>query len=327
MPKKNRTIKIMLKEIDSNPFRDFLVYPLSETKIKELIKSINETGFWENISGRQKKDGRVEISFGHHRLAALKQIYPDDFKINIIVSDLTDSEMIKRMSGENDEAYNCPLAAIDDAVKAARDYLKSNEEDARTFQTSTMPKSQRLRIGAPIIAKFIHKKLDTVQKSLERLGLIESGEINKDALYKFPSALSSEIFVRIIRENKIKIDDQNYIAEKIVKDGRFGERSIYEAITEYYPKINIKEIKPHDANYCEIRLIKTTELLRKATMGLEEFIHGYNTPVFIGGEITKDDISAKTIEAYNRSLDKLSEKVGEIGKLLDIKNDDSTKKA
>jgi ParB/RepB/Spo0J family partition protein len=326
MLKKDRTIKIKLGEIGINPFRDYSIYPLSEEKIEALIKSIKENGFWTNISGRQKENGRVEISFGHHRLAALKRIYGDDHEIVMIISDLSDSEMIKRMSSENDEAYNCPLAAIDDAVKSARDYLNGHKEIARKFLASDMPKAQRLKIGAPIISKFIHKNLNTVQKSIERLNLIESGEINKEALYKFPSSLSSEIFARIIKEHKIKIEDQNHIAEKIVKDGRFGERSIYEAITEYYPRINIKEIKPHDADYCEIRLIKITELLRKATARLEEFIHGYNTPVFFGGPITKDDVSSKIVDAYNRSLNELSEKLGEVGKLLDIKNGDSIKK-
>lgn len=180
----SKRVKIQLGNIKKNPFRDFLIYPISEGKVEALIDSIKSTGYWESLIGRKTKDGVVEICFGHHRLEALKQVYGNDYEIDIIVQPLTDSEMLKRMSKENDEAYNCPIMAIDDSVNSTISYLESHSDEARTFLTSAFPEAKRLRIGAPFVAKYLGMHVDKVEKSIERLNLIKDGIIDREALYK-----------------------------------------------------------------------------------------------------------------------------------------------
>jgi len=64
-----------LKDVKPNPFRRTEKYPLIAGKVEFLKTSIENTDFWENIIGREV-DGKLEIAYGHHRLEALKALYP-----------------------------------------------------------------------------------------------------------------------------------------------------------------------------------------------------------------------------------------------------------
>ena len=47
---------------------NFAISYLPIEKIESLAKSINQTGFWDNILAR-KKNGKIQIAYGHHRLS------------------------------------------------------------------------------------------------------------------------------------------------------------------------------------------------------------------------------------------------------------------
>ena len=68
-------MKKALKNVNANPFRHIDRYPIQEDKISALKKSIEDTDFWENIVAREV-GGKIEIAYGHHRLAALRELYP-----------------------------------------------------------------------------------------------------------------------------------------------------------------------------------------------------------------------------------------------------------
>ena len=42
-------MKVRIKDLVSNPFRDIKNYPIDLKKVESLAKSITETGFWDNI--------------------------------------------------------------------------------------------------------------------------------------------------------------------------------------------------------------------------------------------------------------------------------------
>lgn len=93
-------MKISLKDIRPNPFRNLEAYPLNQQKVSELVASIEATdaGFWDNVLVRKNGAG-YELAYGHHRLEAAKQagLKEADF----IVKKLTDEEMLKIMVLEN----------------------------------------------------------------------------------------------------------------------------------------------------------------------------------------------------------------------------------
>jgi len=91
---------IKLDNIRPNPFRDLALYPLSVDKIEALKSSIKSTGYWDNTVVRAVGGGgKYELSHGHHRLEALKQL--GTVEAEFIVKDLDDAMMLKTMMLEN----------------------------------------------------------------------------------------------------------------------------------------------------------------------------------------------------------------------------------
>ena len=93
-------MKIALKDIKPNPYRNLERYPLDQPHVDELVASIKatEAGFWDNVLVRKVGD-KYELAYGHHRLEAAKQagLKEADF----IVKKLSDEEMLKIMYLEN----------------------------------------------------------------------------------------------------------------------------------------------------------------------------------------------------------------------------------
>jgi hypothetical protein len=106
-----------LKDVKPNPFRRTEKYPLIPGKVEFLKTSIENTDFWENIVGREV-DGELEIAYGHHRLAALKDLFPGTQKFDWRVKKLSDAKMIQIMAAENDDAYSCDPRALIESVRA-----------------------------------------------------------------------------------------------------------------------------------------------------------------------------------------------------------------
>ena len=109
--------RFALKDILPNPYRDLLTFPVRPEKIDALIESYNTTGFWENIEGRVTPQGKLEIAYGHNRLAALRSSFSPGTEFDFIVRDLSDSDMIQRMSRENDESYAADVRGVLESVK------------------------------------------------------------------------------------------------------------------------------------------------------------------------------------------------------------------
>jgi hypothetical protein len=113
-------MKFALRDVKPNPFRRMEKYPIDPEKVAALVESINTTGFWETIVGREV-NGRLEIAFGHHRLAALREIYSSSEEFDWRVKKLSDAEMIQMMSRENNETYATNSAVLIESIRATVD--------------------------------------------------------------------------------------------------------------------------------------------------------------------------------------------------------------
>jgi hypothetical protein len=223
------------------------------------------------------------------------------------------------MSRENAEEWACPIAAIDDAVKAVRDHMTTHRDSFRDNLSSTPDQDKRFRIGAKVIAEFMGKKEGTIRSSLERLNLIERGEVDREALYKMPSSAAAERFAQAVKEFNLKNEDQRLVAEKIVSDRRFGERSIYETITEFFPRENVKKITDDMASYLDVQLRKA---IREITC-LRRTLATLTAPrqrVVFGGVATTEDITPETLESFNRAVYALTDMMMKVGEILDKTN-------
>jgi hypothetical protein len=101
--------KVAVSQLSANPFRELDDYPIDRDKVDKLKESISETGFWGTIVAR-KKGNAFEIAFGHHRQVALVELQQEGIigksdKVDIIVRDLTNEQMIQLMARENLEEW------------------------------------------------------------------------------------------------------------------------------------------------------------------------------------------------------------------------------
>jgi len=131
--KKGEKMKIKVKDLKPNPYRRMDRYPIDLNKVAALKTSIEETTFWENLLGR-KKDGKIEIAYGHHRLIALIEL--DIEEINIRIKDLDDAMMIKIMANENLEDWKTNPAVVNETVQTVKKYLDTQLAECKSWETS-----------------------------------------------------------------------------------------------------------------------------------------------------------------------------------------------
>lgn len=97
---------VALARIVPNRYRNIKSYKISDTKVEALIQSYENSGFWDgSIQGRPHptKKGKIEIAFGHHRIEAARRAKLGE--IGIVVSRLSDADMLHMMADENREEF------------------------------------------------------------------------------------------------------------------------------------------------------------------------------------------------------------------------------
>jgi hypothetical protein len=110
-------MRIAVKDLHPNPFRDLKRYPVKPEKVEALRKSMRETTFWDNLLARKAPDGDgYELAYGHNRWEALKREHQDE--IEIPVRKLTDTEMAKIMAHENMEEWGSSADIEAETVRA-----------------------------------------------------------------------------------------------------------------------------------------------------------------------------------------------------------------
>jgi hypothetical protein len=125
-------MKVQIKDLEPNPYRDIKNYPMDQIKIETLKNSIEQTGFWDNILAR-KINGHIQIAYGHHRLEALKLVKKPTDYIDIPIKDLDDATMIQIMANENMEQWETNQYVINESVKVAKDFLDGELKKCKTL--------------------------------------------------------------------------------------------------------------------------------------------------------------------------------------------------
>lgn len=233
-------MKVQIKQLEANPYRDMDHYPISEEKVQRLAESIHQTGFWDNILAR-KADGKIQIAYGHHRLMALRKVMKPTDEVDIPVKSLDDATMLKIMANENMDEWATSTEVIDETIKAVKTFLEVHREELKKHQIHGLP----IPAGAGI-AGFLGWPESRVTDSLKRLRLYEEGKIEREAIKKLPSEHSSRHFVEEALKFKATPAQQKRAADIITKKQDFSETGIRGAITEQIyrkPKPEHKDFK------------------------------------------------------------------------------------
>jgi len=199
-PNNTKTMKIKLKNIKKNPYRDLNKFPIDQEKVKKLEKSIEDTDFWDNLLARNINDN-IELAYGHHRLEALKNIHGNDFEIDLTVKNINDETMFKIMVNENDSWYDS-VSNIDEAAEQAIKFLaiKYNKKEEK--------------VTAKNLQDFLGWLHGKAKDALTRINAVKNGKINRETLNSIKQSSIATRFVNSI--NGAKKEHIKTIAKEVI---------------------------------------------------------------------------------------------------------------
>jgi ParB-like chromosome segregation protein Spo0J len=231
-------MKIQLKNIKPNPFRNIAHYPIQKEKVKALRESIRTTTFWDNIVARQT-NGQVEIAYGHHRLKALCEEFKPDHVIDLIIRPLNDEQMIQVMARENMEEWSThawvemeTVKAVVLAFAAGKIKLKKSDKNTAPAHLRYAPAfikgrstqcDERFAYNAQTISEFIGMDVYRVKNALKALELIER-DVMKDAdFYKLTPRQAESLVTETASTLKWREESKVHAATALPKAREVGK--------------------------------------------------------------------------------------------------------
>lgn len=260
-------MKIKVSQLRPNPFRNTEKYPADPVRVEALKKSINQTGFWDNVVARPAKpSGKgYELAYGYNRLMALKDLGIKE--VDIPVKDLSDAIMIQMMASENMDEWRASPGAINEAVAAAKLYLDTEISKAKNhdqvngdikvlFATnSQFMQVKKVGVGQTTLLTFLgdHWKQWIIQDALDNL----KPDLDLEAVELFPLGERAREFKKAVRELEVPKEKQKRIAGKLIeKDVRTDQ--VYSAVESIFStgtkkqKKQKKQPKPMDKVVAEL---------------------------------------------------------------------------
>jgi ParB-like chromosome segregation protein Spo0J len=223
-------MKVKVRDVHPNPYRNIEHYPLNKEKIMALTKSIEKTGFWDNLVGREV-DGQIQIAYGHHRIEALRlaEGFGYDFEFELPVKNIDNGTMIQIMANENMQEWSHSIGVVDETVKVAKEYLELGD------RSLTSKKTHKNTVSVIDISEFLGWNLNKVKESVKRLKLINDGTIQKEAVQSLPTETHAIEFANAINTAKEKKNieftpqEQKAIVKEIIDRG-LGKRDVKKTI-------------------------------------------------------------------------------------------------
>lgn len=318
-------MKVKIKDLRPNPFRDSEHYPIDQEKVESLKRSINKTGFWDNILAR-KTNGTIEIAYGHHRLEALKQIYKLDDQVDIPIKDISDDDMLRIMLLENDEEYDSRPVPFNEGIKQAWEWLKRSSMLGRMtrlnktflcFENLPIPKPGETKenilswqIANWIAPNYSEIKVGIALETLKSTGQIEIDEkgtkeekVAKKAAEKMPTKTSQSRLVKTIKKTSLKPQEQERVADRITQEGDFSEKGIRRAILE---EVHRKE--PKKKSQKELKLFELREEIKETSLLTEKLNSKLLTLTKFKNEI-QDEVYENEIKALAIDINLLMQRL------------------
>ena len=239
-------MKINIKDLEANPYRNIGKYPIDRAKVDALKISIEETTFWDNILVRpSNRTGKFQIAYGHHRHIAIKEVGLKE--IDVPCRALSNAQMVKIMAEEN-LGWNTSPAVVNETVLATKlfldaelakcDYATSNKSIRCLFKSKTAYTETKTKgVGQTTILKFLggNWKQSMIQGALATLTAdkkpVEDGGVDRKAVETLPNMEQANRFRAEVSKHKIPKPIQRKIAKHIV-DKEIGARDVQDTIRE-----------------------------------------------------------------------------------------------
>jgi len=170
---------LTVSRIESNPFRDFDIYPIHPERVEELSVSYKDNDFGTIIPVRPHPTirGVYQQACGHHRIAVMRET-GKPLEILCRIADWSDTDMVSIMVRENANNYGNNPEALSDSVAAvckllsywmflsdSKDHLSVIHErcrdllsSAKAFDTAKAQLVRDNQIGEPLIYAYLGGK-------------------------------------------------------------------------------------------------------------------------------------------------------------------------
>jgi hypothetical protein len=203
-------MRLELKKIEPNPFRDFAIDPIDDAVVEQLKQSIKENpaGFWGGIVCRKSPHNGIELAFGHHRVRAAiaAGIREDDIKV---VHGITDADMIKMYATENATQRGNSGTAIAGTVAAALRFLaKAIMTGAKVSKIFDTLQEQAQAEAAVASSQGIGQRV--IVRFLADVPGVNDGSVQQ----QLANLKASGDYARIIRDIQEEIEEENKEAIK-----------------------------------------------------------------------------------------------------------------
>ena len=259
-------MKVELTKLKPNPRRDFKIDPIDEEKVKELVASIKQDGFWSGVTAR-KKDGELETAAGHTRIKAALEA--GETHADIFVGDWDDQAMIRVYARENATQRGNSGLAVAGSVASALKYLLKGvlTDDKRLSQFWDSPHAfEQLKkaiasekgLGAPIILEFL-AGIPGINKSIvthQIANLKASGDYAR---------IVAEVDAEIAKEQEAELErlkqesaDEEEVTTKTEKQKRTRgtSKKAKEASSKQTPTFDFEGVAKHLKNENQIRVFR-----------------------------------------------------------------------
>jgi hypothetical protein len=278
--------QVTLKDIDPNPYRRMQHYPIQEEKIQALVESIEQTGLWENLIGRQRGNRYQLGPGGTHRLAALRKKFPPDHKIMLNIREFTDTEMLQVMARENMEEWKTSVLVAMETVAAVEEAHAKGEIQLEAPKKKSPDDVTRGSKAHPYTAQAIAKFLGWMQPSgqastriywiLNALDLIKEELLCEEDLNGLSNA-EAEHLIREISRRKSARDRQAKAAEQTAREAEAeAEKARDEAQREraerqqQYESSRAKELREQSKKETKTIVRSIGSQLRQGKIGAEQ---------------------------------------------------------
>lgn len=212
--------------------------PLNDEQVNRIIESSQMSSYGQDFQFevRENAEGKYEIVYGHHRLEAFKKVLGLDHKVNIVIRNYTDFQMLQGLSLEN-------LTKQNDAITDIKIFLamkKFLEKSPPMLATSKQGKRTDLgenHVTAEQVAKALSKSGRIVSAEKVRKGLsIELGlapdlkamidnTSNKDVKDRLPLRIAENIACLehneqrdLVKALKISSEQRGTAQEKLIRE-------------------------------------------------------------------------------------------------------------
>lgn len=128
-------MKLKIDQIRPNPFKKHIRKgEISQQRVDILKESIDHGTLPEHFFVR-KKNNDFELTFGHHRLEALKQMKGPNYFVEATIVEFTDEQMLIDLVRENVTQRDTDYHDTSEGIVLARNWLRSNETDVKQFNS------------------------------------------------------------------------------------------------------------------------------------------------------------------------------------------------